>query len=76
MLCELPPPGDQLYDPPAIEGIAVSVADWPEHTLVSFTDTSGAGVTVITPESTADPQFKVEYVTVYVTSDVGLTVIL
>ena len=46
MLCVVPPPGAQLYDPPGTVGVAVSTALPPVQMALLLTDTVGAAVTV------------------------------
>ena len=53
MLCVLCPPGDHAKIPPGEDGVAVSIALCPEQTVVEFTATTGAGLTVTVPLTVA-----------------------
>ena len=48
--CVVAPPGDHRYVPPAVDGVAVSVADCPAQIVCEFTSTVGAVVTVTVPD--------------------------
>jgi len=40
------PPGDQAYVPAAVDGVAVNVAEEPEHMVTPAAVTAGSGFTV------------------------------
>ena len=64
MLAVIAPPGDQLYVPPVIEGMAVSVPLLPRQAVSFGTDTVGGGPMITLPEFVAVPQPATVYVTV------------
>ena len=74
ILCVLPGPGAQLYVPPVRDGVAVSVAFVPKHTVSFATDTVGGASTVTVPVPVPDPHAPYVYVTVYVALVAGVTV--
>ena len=50
MVCVAAPPGDQLYVPPGIDGVALRLVMLPWQVRVSFTVTEGGGDTMMVPE--------------------------